>query len=122
MGTVRARKRNRHRDIKRSCKTKAFRKDVDQIAEILLKPQDVEELDPDLPGLGQFKCRECDVYYTCQRDLAAHSKSKVHKRRVKELKNPYTIEESLAAGGIGVDNGLSSWSANDFYKVQTQNL
>jgi bud site selection protein 20 len=115
MGTVRARKRNRHRDVKRSSKTKAFKKDLDQISEILNMPEQIQELDPDLPGLGQFKCRECDVYYTCQRDLDSHSKSKVHKRRVKELKHTYTMEESLAAAGMGVDNGLSSWSASDFY-------
>ena len=116
MGTVRARKRNRHRDIKRSCKTKAFRKDLDQIAQNILNPP-VIELDPDLPGLGQFLCIHCDVFYATQKDLNTHTSSKVHKRRLKALKNPYTLEESMAAGGLGVDNGIKSWSGSDFYKA-----
>ena len=120
MGTVRARKRNRHRDVKRSSKTKAFTKDLDQISEIL-QSEHVQELDPDLPGLGQYKCRECDVFYTCQRDLESHTKSKVHKRRLKNLKNTYTMEESLAAAGMGVDNGIVSWSSNDFYSKSINN-
>ena len=117
MGTIRARKRNRHRDIKRSSKTKAFKKDLDQIALNLLNPP-VIELDPDLPGLGQFLCIHCDVFYATQKDLDSHLGSKVHKRRLKALKNPYTLEESLAAAGVGVDNGISAWSGNDFYRKQ----
>lgn len=115
MGRVRARKRNRHRDIKRSSKTKAFTKDLDQIALNLLNPP-VIDLDVDLPGLGQFPCVHCDVFYACQKDLDSHTRSKVHKRRVKALKNPYTLQESMAAAGLGVDNGIHAWSSNDFYK------
>lgn len=37
--------------------------------------------------------------------LKSHWKSKVHKRRLKELKEPaYTIEESERAAGLGREN------------------
>jgi bud site selection protein 20 len=45
-------------------------------------------------------------YYETDLALSTHRKSKVHRRRLKELKTPaYTIEESERAVGMGRDNG-----------------
>ena len=44
-------------------------------------------------------------YYETDSALRSHWKSKVHKRRCKELKEPaYTIEESELAAGLGRDD------------------
>ncbi|KAJ3200836.1 hypothetical protein HK099_002491, partial [Clydaea vesicula] len=60
-----------------------------------------QEIDPDLPGLGQFYCLECAKYYISEQPLKEHIKSKVHKRRLKELKEkPYTQEDAEAAVGL----------------------
>jgi len=41
-------------------------------------------------------------YYETDNALKSHWRSKVHKRRVKQLKEPaYTIEESERAAGLG---------------------
>ena len=43
----------------------------------------------------------------CETEIAlkAHLKSKVHKRRLKELKQPaYTLREAEQSAGLGVDN------------------
>lgn len=49
---------------------------------------------------------ECAKYYESALALKTHAKSKVHKRRLKELRDPaYTVEESQrAAGSSGSDN------------------
>jgi hypothetical protein len=45
-------------------------------------------------------------YYETDLALTTHRKSKVHRRRLKDLKTPaYTIEESERAAGMGRDNG-----------------
>lgn len=81
-------------------------KDVDQIHEDL-KPESIkrmegEELDGDLPGAGQFYCLHCAKYYIDRRALTEHMKSKVHKRRLRQLKDePYTQAEAEAAAGMG---------------------
>ncbi|KAI9140276.1 hypothetical protein BKA69DRAFT_1081169 [Paraphysoderma sedebokerense] len=86
MGRLR-RKRNHHgiRDLKRKFSTKNRTKDLDQIHEDL-QPGAVEklknqEVDIDLPGLGQFYCVECSRYFVNEKSLSEHTKSKVHKRR-----------------------------------------
>ena len=54
------------------------------------------------PGLAQHYCVECAKYYESDDALKSHWKSKVHKRRCKELREPaYTIEESERAAGLG---------------------
>ena len=64
MGNVRARKRNRVRDVKRSSKPKARTKDLDQIADDVLNIKNFENLpiDTDLPGLGNYY-----IYYQFKR-------------------------------------------------------
>lgn len=80
---------------------------------------EAQAIDHEKPGLGQHYCVECakcvafrpmDVfvsyslcrYYESDAALKSHWRSKVHKRRLKALKEPaYTIEESERAAGLG---------------------
>ena len=56
-------------------------------------------LDEDLPGMGQFACTHCDRYFVDAKTLAAHEKTKPHKKRLKLLKEkPFTQEEADWAG------------------------
>ncbi|KAI8380813.1 hypothetical protein BD560DRAFT_323812, partial [Blakeslea trispora] len=66
-----------------------------------------QEIDTDLPGLGQFYCVECARHFISENHLTEHLKSKLHKRRVKKLEDePYTQEEADRAAGISkADNG-----------------
>eukprot|EP00158_Paraphelidium_tribonemae_P004068 Partr_v1_DN26547_c1_g3_i1_m3523 putative Zinc finger protein len=97
------------KDISKKFRTKRRTKDLDQI-EKDLEPQAFEalktqELDADLPGLAQFYCVHCSRYFVDQPSLDNHTKSKVHKRRLKNLKEgAYTIEESEAAVGLTTEN------------------
>lgn len=44
----------------------------------------------------------CSRYYETDIALQSHWKSKIHKRRLKQLREPaYTIEESERAAGLG---------------------
>ncbi|KAN0062611.1 hypothetical protein ACQY0O_005144 [Thecaphora frezii] len=107
-------KRNHHarRDISRAARTRARKLDADQIQESLNNPEKLEalqnpkELDVDKAGLGLFYCVECDRHFPSQKDQMMHLGSKQHKRRAKKLREEpaYTIEESLRAAGIGIDN------------------
>ena len=78
--------------------------DLDQII-VDLKPENAEklekqEVDPDLPGLGQHYCISCSRYFVDARALSDHRKTKIHKRRVKALKEDiYTGPQQL------IDNG-----------------
>lgn len=115
------------RDISRSMRTRARTKDLDQIQLDDLKPENKvklenQPLDESLPGLGQHYCLEvsasfmlitwfylqcyfqCARYFESEVALKAHWKTKVHKRRLKDLKEPaYTQAEADAAVGLGVD-------------------
>ncbi|KAL9548081.1 hypothetical protein MBANPS3_005863 [Mucor bainieri] len=112
MGRLR-RKRTHHgiRDNYRKQRTRAYTRDLDQIADDL-KPENVDkkknqEIDTDLPGLGQHYCVECARHFISETHLTEHLKSKLHKRRLKKLEDePYTQEEADRAAGIGKpDNG-----------------
>ena len=72
--------------------------------------RDAQPLDGDLPGSGQFYCVCCSRYFTDANALAAHKKTKPHKRRMKELglgsARPHTQADAEAAAGMGPpDNG-----------------
>eukprot|EP00050_Salpingoeca_kvevrii_P017167 m.62531 g.62531 ORF g.62531 m.62531 type:complete len:141 (-) comp7405_c0_seq4:96-518(-) len=103
------RKKRIHKNIRdqyRKSRTRARTKDLDQIHEDLRSENAPALLhqpeDGDLPGLGQFYCIYCARHFVDDFTLNAHLHTKVHKRRVKELKEqPYTIEEAEAAGGLG---------------------
>lgn len=59
-------------------------------------------VDLDKPGLGQFYCVHCAKDFIDNHAFQDHVKSKKHKRRLHALKTePYTIEESLRAAGMG---------------------
>ncbi|KAF8731442.1 hypothetical protein AX14_004882 [Amanita brunnescens Koide BX004] len=108
MGRLR-RSRTHHarRDVQRGARTRARTRDLDQIQLVDLDPKnramlEAQPLDFDKPGLAQHYCVECARYFETDFALKTHWRSKVHKRRCKQLKEPaYTIEESERAAGLG---------------------
>ena len=107
MGPCRGRRKKTHhgiKDIKRKFRVKRRTKDIDQIHEDLVPERrtmlENQEEDLDLPGLGQHYCVECARHFTTEVHLKEHLKSKVHRRRLKELKcPPYSQKEAEAAAG-----------------------
>lgn len=74
-----------------------------------------QEVDIDKPGGAQHYCVHCARYFINQQALGEHFRTKVHKRRLKALElEPYTIEESERAAGIG------NWKAPVKRKIETQ--
>jgi bud site selection protein 20 len=56
-------------------------------------------------GAGDFPCVECSRYFISPEALAGHTKTKLHRRRLKQLKDePYSQKEAEAAAGLGRDN------------------
>ena len=56
--------------------------------------------------MGQHSCLPCSRYFADAHALTTHLRTKLHKRRMKLLEEePYTIEESRRAAGMGVDKG-----------------
>ncbi|KAG2011146.1 hypothetical protein CC2G_011295 [Coprinopsis cinerea AmutBmut pab1-1] len=111
MGRLRrSRAHHARRDVKRASRTRARTKDLDQIQLIDLDPKnraalEAQPLDYEKPGLAQHYCVECAKYFETDNALQSHWRSKVHKRRLKQLKEPaYTIEESEMAAGLGREN------------------
>ncbi|KXS13882.1 hypothetical protein M427DRAFT_359174 [Gonapodya prolifera JEL478] len=106
---ARKRMHTRVRDTYRMTKTKRRTKDLDQIQDDL-KPENLARLlatepDPELPGQGQFLCVECSKHFINDTALVAHRKTKLHKKRVKDLKVPaYTQKEAESAVGLATDN------------------
>ncbi|CDR40831.1 CYFA0S05e04984g1_1 [Cyberlindnera fabianii] len=94
-------------------KTKRRTRDLDLIyndlasKESILKLKD-QPLDETKPGMGQFYCIHCAKYFENDQSIQSHYKSKIHKRRVKELKRPYTPLESEAASGLNVEKFLKA--------------
>lgn len=129
----RSRVHRNNREVHRAARTRSRVKDLDQVHEDL-KPENLAKIqtsmsqfDADLPGGGQFPCVPCRYItfilyrlaytYFCSRhfsdanSLQKHLVSKVHKKRLKILKEkPYTLEESRAAGGEGTSSFYSSFS------------
>lgn len=67
-------------------KTRRHTRDLDQVhadlhnerhLALFKETKDVE----DLPGLGQFYCKECAKWFESEANMVAHQKGKVHKRR-----------------------------------------
>ncbi|VEU21425.1 DEKNAAC102768 [Brettanomyces naardenensis] len=90
-------------------KTKRRTRDLDLIHSDLSTPESIQRLkhqayDEDKPGLGQYYCIHCAKHFQDNKALAQHLKSKLHKRRVKQLKvNPYTTLEAEAAAGLNLE-------------------
>eukprot|EP01112_Ceratiomyxa_fruticulosa_P004957 TRINITY_DN1551_c0_g1_i1.p1 TRINITY_DN1551_c0_g1~~TRINITY_DN1551_c0_g1_i1.p1 ORF type:complete len:121 (-),score=17.12 TRINITY_DN1551_c0_g1_i1:29-391(-) len=108
MGRLR-RKRTHHAHdpASRHIKTKRRTKDLDQIFDDVNDPEtkqklEHQEVDEDLPGLGQHYCVHCAKYFIDDKTLTEHFGTKNHKRQVKKLLiQPYRVEDSQ----IPVDNG-----------------
>lgn len=94
-------------------KTKRRIKDLDQIYNELTSKDKIQQLlnqplDETKPGLGQHYCIHCAKYMETSIALKTHLRSKVHKRRVKNLKGvPYTQEVSDAAMGYNLNKFLN---------------
>ncbi|KAF6721839.1 Zinc finger protein 593 [Oryzias melastigma] len=90
----------------KSIKTKRRTKDLDQIHSDL-KPETAakllnQEVDFDVTGCAQHYCLHCARYFVDMRSLKEHFKTKVHKKRLKQLKEePYTQAEADRAAGMG---------------------
>lgn len=88
-------------------RARARRRDVEQVHEDLESAASVERLqnqpvDEDKPGLGQFYCIPCARYFATPASKTSHERHKLHKRRVRMLKEPpYTQQEADFAGGLG---------------------
>lgn len=60
---------------------------------------------PQIVGGGEFLCVECARHFISEQTLKEHTKTKVHKRRLKQLKDdPYSQAEAEQAAGLGSDN------------------
>ncbi|POY73375.1 hypothetical protein BMF94_3712 [Rhodotorula taiwanensis] len=94
-------------------KTKRYGRDIDQIHDDMkdkgkqkfledLRKKDLE----DIPGMAEHTCVACARYFADAAALETHVRGKPHKRQLKKLEEePYSIEESRRAVGLGVDKG-----------------
>ena len=95
-------------------KTKRRTRDLDLIYNDLSSPESINKLknqplDELKPGLGQYYCIQCAKYFENQISLDRHTKSKIHKRRVKSLnERPYTPLEAGAAAGVNMEKFIAS--------------
>ncbi|CAM4687312.1 unnamed protein product [Caretta caretta] len=107
--------------LARQWKAKRRRRDLDQIHGDL-RPDNAarllhQEPDPDMPGSAQHYCLHCARYFVDLNSMKEHFKSKVHKRRLKQLsEEPYTQQEAERAAGMG------SYIPPKKTEVQTQPL
>ncbi|KAG0230691.1 hypothetical protein BGW42_000809 [Actinomortierella wolfii] len=106
MGRLRRSRTHRGiRDIQRKYRTRQYMRDIDQIHDDI-QPENAHkfekpEMDPDLPGMGQFYCIPCAKHHIDKKSLDEHIRGKNHKKRLKILKDaPYTQEEADRAAGL----------------------
>ncbi|KAM9787646.1 zinc finger protein 593 [Syngnathus typhle] len=87
-------------------KTKRRTKDLDEVHSDM-KPETAtkllnQEVDYDVTGCAQHYCLHCARYFTDMKSLKDHFKTKVHKKRLRELREePYTQAEADRAAGMG---------------------
>jgi bud site selection protein 20 len=67
-------------------KTRRHTRDLDQVHADLRDEKHLAEFKDakpieDLPGLGQWYCKECAKFFESDGNFVAHQKGKVHKRR-----------------------------------------
>ncbi|KIW00838.1 uncharacterized protein PV09_07598 [Verruconis gallopava] len=106
-------------------KTRRMTRGLDEIVADLADPAHLARYQQykgdasDLPGGGLHYCVECAKWFDTASNLAAHGKGKVHKRRLKELKEmaegrgPPSQREAEEAAGLGVDNGVMTRKQRD---------
>ncbi|KAF8003867.1 bud site selection protein 20 [Metschnikowia aff. pulcherrima] len=105
-------------------KTKRRTRDLDLVYNDLSSRDSIvalknQPLDETKPGLGQYYCVECAKYFENQITLDRHTRGKVHKRRLKDLKQrPYTPLESQAGAGYNLEQYMKSVEK---YKLIEQN-
>lgn len=93
--------------LKKGWRTRVMTRGLDQIDSDLSNPATLSKkanapIDFDKAGLGQFNCVHCSKDFISEKAFTDHVKSKKHKRRLHALKTePYTIEESERAAGMG---------------------
>ncbi|SCZ87884.1 BZ3500_MvSof-1268-A1-R1_Chr2-3g05352 [Microbotryum saponariae] len=108
-------------------KTRRYTRDLDQIHDDMKDGGKAKMIDTmqhkdleDLPGMAQHHCLSCARYFADAVSLATHKMSKPHKRRLKKLQEePYTIEESRRAAGLGVDKGAFTKRREEAEAAQT---
>lgn len=117
--TVKAKEESHHNKTRmgrysvKRYKTKRRTKDLDLIYEELASQEKItsllnQPLDETKPGLGQHYCIHCAKYFETAIALKTHLKTKIHKRRVKELKDvPYTQEVANAAVGYNLNKFMN---------------
>ncbi|AOW04001.1 uncharacterized protein YALI1_D16206g [Yarrowia lipolytica] len=95
-------------------KTKRRTRDLDQIlrddmnTSQSIKALHNQEYDEEKPGLAQFYCIPCARYFETEFAKQTHIRGKVHKRRLKEIREvPYTQEEANMAAGNNVARYLA---------------
>lgn len=110
-------------------KTKRRTRDLDLIYNDASSKESImrlknQPLDETKAGLGQYYCIECAKYFENQTSLDRHTKGKVHKRRVKDLKQrPYTNLEAEAASGVNMIKFMESvekYKALEEFKKQNK--
>ncbi|XP_024391975.1 zinc finger C2H2 protein ECU02_0310 [Physcomitrium patens] len=109
----------KHYSHKSARRTKFEKKGDDMIHTELRKVETPKskELDPDLPGMGQFYCLHCDRHFTNTTIRDEHYKTKKHRRRVKLMEGPAPhnqIDAEVAAGMGTPDNGPKLRVGEDF--------
>ncbi|KXL49909.1 hypothetical protein M433DRAFT_31854, partial [Acidomyces richmondensis BFW] len=96
---------------KRKARRHAAIRDLDQIHMDLQSKKHLQQYHDtkapeDLPGFGQWYCKECAKWFESEANFVQHAKGKPHKRRVRQLKEkPYSQKEAEAAIGLTTDNG-----------------
>jgi bud site selection protein 20 len=118
------------RGSKSKKKTRRYTRDLDQIhadlsSEAHLVQYKKTKAVEDLPGLGQWYCKECAKWFEGEANFTSHRRGKNHKRRYKNSmqmsgsrskltdvsrlrqlrEEPHTQKESEAAIGLSTDNG-----------------
>ncbi|EMR08319.1 hypothetical protein PNEG_03160 [Pneumocystis murina B123] len=112
MGRIRHKRKHTSNGRHRMYRTRRYQRDIDQIHKDIMIPESrktllFKKIDPDLPGLGQHYCIECSRYFETNNTLVKHRTGKLHKKRVKLLKEvPYSQEEAEAAVGIDIKNHI----------------
>ncbi|PWA22578.1 hypothetical protein CCH79_00015133 [Gambusia affinis] len=99
-------KGDKKKNIAKKWKTKRRTKDLDQIHSDM-KPETAakllrQDVDYDVTGCAQHYCLHCARYFVDMRSLKEHFKTKVHKKRLKQLREePYSQAEAERAAGMG---------------------
>lgn len=107
MGMVSKRKKMHYGDthLQRRWRVRNRKRDLDQIDKDIQTGGEKlinQEVVLDKPGFAQHYCVHCAKYFTDDKAIQAHFRTKVHKRRMKALEvEPYSIEEAERAAGQG---------------------